>query len=215
MKKLRLFLLMLMTALLPLASYGQEPLTVNDGTGSNGFIPLYGRYCDYGNFTQFIIPASDLEAMSGGTISKMVFYTTSYYSSISWGNAEFNCYLAEVDNTVFSSTSFVDWTSLTVVSTGSLSISDNQMEVNVDEFSYGGGNLLIGFAQTTAGTYKYVEWNGVAQSANTALYKYNSSSPFSATLPATGSSQQFLPKVTFTYTAGTPSACPSASCCLL
>ena len=198
---------MLMTALLPLASYGQEPLTVNDGTGSNGYIPLYGSYCDYGNFTQFIIPASDLAAMSGSTITKMVFYTTSYYSNISWGNAEFNCYLAEVDNTVFSSTSFVDWTSLTVVSTGSLSISDNQMEVNVDEFSYGGGNLLIGFAQTTAGTYKYVEWNGVAQSANTALYKYNSSSPFSATLPATGSSQQFLPKVTFTYTAGTPSAC--------
>ena len=207
MKKIRLFLLMLMTALLPLASFGQEPLTVNDGTGSNGYIPLYGSYCDNGNFTQFIIPASDLAAMSGSTISKMVFYTTSDYSSISWGNAEFNCYLAEVDNTVFSSTSFVDWTSLTVVSTGSLSISDNQMEVNVEEFTYGGGNLLIGFAQTTAGTYKYVTWVGVSQSANTALYKYNYSS-FSATLPATGSSQQFLPKVTFTYTAGTPSACP-------
>ena len=201
MKKIRLFLLLLMAAMLPLAMFGQEPLIVNDGIDENQYIPVYGYYCDYGNKTQCIIPATSLEDMVGGEISQMVFETTSSYANIEWGDARFNVYLAEVENTVFeSSSSVVAWEDLNLVYTGSLSIENNLMTVSFDNnFTYEGGNLLIGFNQINNGDDVRIYWKGITQTTNTALYQYGSSNSSALT--------QFLPKVTFTYTSGTPASC--------
>ena len=205
MKKIvSLFILMVITVSV---SSGQETLTVNDGTETSVYVPLYGSYCDYGTRSQFIIPGADLEAMVGGSLTKMVFYSSS--STVSWGDVRFYVYLEEVENTVFATTTFEDWASLTKVYTGTLSVSGSQMEVNFDEeFVYQGGNLLIGFEEYETGDYgRSLWWYGVNQTGNTALYQTATSS----TLLSWSDyrySVQFLPKVTFTYyTEGTLPAC--------
>ena len=99
MKKLRLTLLLLMTALLPLATFGQEPLTINDETtnsATNVYVPIHGSYCDYGNRSQFIIPAEKLEDMAGGTITKLTFYASGNTTSATFSGTVFLVYLSEV-----------------------------------------------------------------------------------------------------------------------
>ena len=201
MKKLRLFLLMLMTALLPLASYGQDPLTVNDGTATNNYVPFYGFYTDHYVQGEFILPASQLSDMANGTIESMTFYPT-----YSLTTNTFDVYIAEVPEVTFSSTSFYGITAGEVVYNGSLTLSstDGMTITFTSPYQYNGGNLLIGFSKSIDGgscssstcPFKGVSATGASISAN----------GFSSL--GTPSQQDFLPKVTFTYTAGTPSACP-------
>ena len=198
MKKLRLFLLMLMTALLPLASFGQT-LTVNDGTATSRYVPIDGYNVDGTNIkVEYIIPSSDLSAMNGKVINKMTFYLSTV-GSRSWGNATFRVFMKEVEATTISS--FTGYSDATTVYTGSLDCTQSEMQVPfTDEYLYNGGNLLIGFYIITSGSYTGT---------------YDDYSPYYAGKDATGASiytsyssatqQNFLPKSTFTYY--TPSAC--------
>ena len=78
MKKLRLFIMMLMAAMLPLAVHAQSTLTVNDGTATNSNVPIYGLYVDSYLKCEYVIPASALEDMgAGASISSMTFYLSS------------------------------------------------------------------------------------------------------------------------------------------
>jgi hypothetical protein len=55
----------------------QENLTVNDGTTTDEYVPVYGYYVDtQGTTSEFIIPANTegMSGMVGGTISKVTFY---------------------------------------------------------------------------------------------------------------------------------------------
>ena len=171
-------------------------ITVNDGTGTMDYVPFYGYYCDMGAHSQFIIPATDLAAMQWGTINKLTFYSST--TSASWGNAVFDVYFSIVDGTTFESSTLLNWASLdTKVYTGSVSVSDNKMEITISPFYYMGGNLLIGFNETTNGSDTRATWLGVSTTENTAIYKYSSSTGY----------QQKLPKVTFAYTPGEEPSC--------
>lgn len=174
-------------------------LTVNDGTTSNDYVPIYGLWTDNITMSQFIIPASKLESLQWDTINQMTFYSGNL--SVSWGAARFEIYMAEVDATTISA--LEDWSTLTKVkNAGSLSISGNRMVVTLDNpFAYNDGNLLIGFKQTVSGSYSSCSWYGV--SATGASY---------AGYGTTLSQRNFLPKVTFDYALGEEPACirPSA-----
>lgn len=173
-----------------------KDLTVNDGTVTNSYVPVYGMYVDDLTRSQFILPASTLESIADRKITKLVFHSNS--ESIDWGKASFEVYVSEVDNETFANANLVDWSSMTKVYEGALSISNNQMVVEFnDEYEYGGGNLLIGFNQTVEGTYKTSNWYGVGASGSS-LGGYGSSV----------SQQNFLPKVTITSLPGSSVPAP-------
>lgn len=192
-----------MVAMLPTAMFGQQTLTVNDGTSTSNYVPFYGYYLDCYVQGEFIVPASQLESMAYGTIESMKFYPN--YTVSTTGTVQ--VYIAEVSEETFSSNTFYGSAAGVVVHNGSLSISSTDgMTISFSSpYQYMGGNLLIGFYKSVSGgscsgtscPFYGVNATGASISANN--YSSPSFSP---------SQQNFLPKVTFTYTAGTPSACP-------
>ena len=201
MKKILLFLLtvlMLGFAAAPLSA--QEFLTVHDGTATNGNVPVHGLWADAYLKAEFVIPAEELLEMSGGEIIGMTFYASQ--SSLSWGNANFQVFMTEVDATVLSAFTGID--NATIVYEGSLSIANNQMAVTLSSpYTYNGGNLLIGVYNTSGGTYASSTWYG--ETANGASIQGYNSSSLSSVSP---SQQNFLPKTTFTYIPGDISCHP-------
>ncbi len=172
-------------------------LTVNDGTATNSYVPIYGTWVDDHIHSQFIIPASTLEPITFGTIDSLVFYATQ--SSVSWGSASFNVYLTETGATTVSN--LLNVADMTQVYSGSLSIENNKMVVafgSTSNYQYMGGNLLIAFEEPTSGSYVASTWYGVDAT--------------SASLGGYGSSiyqQDFLPKTTIYFTPGdTPDCLP-------
>ena len=162
--------------------------TVNDGTITNYMVPIYGGGITIMSQSQFVLPASILTNMNGKNISKMTFYCAA--DNVTWGAAEFDVCFKEVDYTSIPSET-QDWTGMTTVYSGSLSVSDGLMTIVFDNlYTYQGGNLLIGVKQTVAGTNSSCYWYGVSTSSNTAVggfygtYFYDYS---------------FLPKLTFAY----------------
>lgn len=159
--------------------------TVNDGSGSNGYVPFYGSYADTdGTMSQFITPSSSLTAIQNRQITKLTFYGT---ASLDFGTAKFKVYMKETDATSFANTTF-DWTGMDEVTNASVSTdSEGKMVIELESpFDYSDGNLMIGFKISATGDWKSTTWTGV--SSGSAIYSYNGSS----------SSVSFLPKMTIT-----------------
>ena len=168
-------------------------LTVNDGTTTNGYVPIYGYWCDNFTKSQFIIPASNLTAMQFGIINKLTFYASD--ANVDWGDAEFDVYVTETSETTLSA--LADYTTMTQVYAGSLSIIGNKMEVTFsNSYLYMGGNLMIGFLQTVEGDYESCSWYGVT-AAGASMGGYNSSI----------TQQNFLPKTTIAFIPGEEPTC--------
>ena len=173
-------------------------LTLNDGTTTNNYVPIYGTYVDEGTRSQFIIPEADLEELEWDSIKGLTFYASQ--SSVDWGAAQFEIYLAEAPETTISEEA--DWTAMTLVkNAGALSIVDNKMVVTFDSaYQYQGGNLMIGFYQTVNGTYKAASWYGVK--ANGASFGgYGQGGNYAQ--------RNFLPKMMIDYVPGVAPACPN------
>jgi hypothetical protein len=164
-------------------------VTVYDGTATNAYLPVYGYYADSkGGISEFIIPSSDLAALNGSTIEKMVFYLSTP-ATASWGSASFNVYLEEVAGSNYDDSSASQLTDgKTLVYAGALDGTGSTMEVSFsNSYSYGGGNLLVAIEVGTAGTYKAATFSGTTTSSNAGRYKYGSSS----------GRAKFIPKTTF------------------
>ena len=182
-------LTLLFVALFSLTGARAESLTVYDGTTTNEYVPV--RMTRLNNTTsgqsQFVIPSDQLQSMIDGTISVMTFYANN--QNINWGSPEFDVYLSEISESSISA--LKDWSTLTKVYSGSISISSGNMVINLDTpYKYMGGNLLVGFNQTKTGTnVNNRKWYGQTVS-NASVSSGNS-----------GVSQRnFIPKTTFTYT---------------
>ncbi len=172
-------------------------ITVNDGTSTNNYVPIYGMYVDEGIKSQFIIPANDLNAMQYGTINSLTFYSSN--ANVNWGAASFEVYMTETSETTVNSLATVS--NMTQVYTGSLSIVNNVMEFTLTTpYQYMGGNLLIAFEQPTTGTWSSCTWYGVS-ATGASQGGYGSSV----------SQRNFLPKTTFAYTPGEAPSCPTVS----
>ena len=173
-------------------------LTVNDGTMTNYYVPIYGSYVDEGTRSQFIIPEADLEELEWDSIKSLTFYASQ--DTVIWSGARFEIYLAEAPETTISEE--VDWTAMTLVKhADSLSIADHKMVVTFDSaYQYQGGNLMIGFYQTVNGTYNAASWYGVkANGASMGGYGFGNNY----------TQRNFLPKMMIDYVPGVAPACPN------
>ena len=191
MKK-KVFSLMMMLLLAFTGFVRADELTVNDGTTTNGFVPVYGFYADAYLKCEFVQPAADLAAVNGGTINSLTFFASD--SNVSWGNANFQVFVTEVADASISAFAGPG----TVVYTGALSIANGQMVVNFPTpYTYNGGNLLVGVYNTVTGSYVSCSWYGVsATGASVQGYSYSSLTDITA------SQRNFLPKMKIDYTAG-------------
>ena len=188
----------------PWAANAQETsFTVCNGGNTNSYVPIYSLYADYGTRSQFIFPADLLEDMVGGTIQNITFYNGT--ASINY-NQEFTVYMLEVDYTTFASTALVDWNSMTEVFQGTLTVSDNEMSIELQNpYPYQGEYLMIGIQVTTWGTTcPSASWQGENQTGRTGLYNNANGSH---TWGTTVGGVNFLPKTTFTYTSGSGPTC--------
>lgn len=190
LKKINSFLILL-TALLCFGAgnaWGEE-LTVADGGSTNATLPIYGYNCDAAQHNQFIIPASELEEMQGGTITALKFYPTSAVTSWS-GNKKVpsvTISLAEVSAADLSSG--LNSETCTQVWSGNADLSTGEWIIEFESgtsFVYGNNNLLVDIVTVAAG-WKDVNFSG--QSSTNAGYS-------SANYPTKTS---FIPKTTFTY----------------
>lgn len=203
--KAKRILLALLLAVLAVGTWADE-LTVYDGTETNYYIPFYGYNAGNGVRSQYIIPADELEDMNGCDITKLTFYTST--AGTTNFDEEFTVYLKEVNYTTFASSTLEDWGSMTDVYTGTITVSNNQMVINLDSpYSYNGGNLMIGFQVTTWGTTNvFVSWYGVTKSSwpYPTVYNRADSEHVWGSVIATG----FTPKTTFTYETSSGSTLP-------
>ena len=202
MKKITLLLLLVLMGT-GMGVYAQAPeivngkLTVYDGIATNRSIPYYGYYADNYCRSQYIIPKEDLVNMNGKTI-----YGLKYYLSTSvvkdWATTV-DVYLEEVSYTQFSVLAFE--TKSHIGYTGAilrkLSTLTGLAELTVtfdSPITYAGGNLLIGFDNTTKGTYDDSFFYGTGLAYDAAIYGYSNTALDAI---STIKSQQFIPKTTF------------------
>lgn len=170
-------------------------LTVNDAADLSNYVPLFGSQVSGTINSQFIIPSNALSSLENATVNKLVFHSN--YTSRDFGAATFDVCMKEVDETTFSSTT-MDWSDTTRVYYGSVSVSGSQMEISFNKpFTYHGGELMVGFAQTNPGSASSTYWYGTTTTTNTALLNANGNA----------SMVKFLPKTTIYYTPGTAPTC--------
>ena len=170
--------------------------TVNDGTATNKFVPVYGYYADDAQRSEFIIPATSLEILSGCTITSMKFYANYNQDFTSIGT--FQVYLREVNETTFSNTDFYTAEGATTVYSGTVTVSTTDgMTISMNNgYEYGGGNLLIGFSKEN-------ETNDNYSSQNDAFYGVTANGASISSYSSNSAAQRdFLPKVTFGYLQG-------------
>ncbi len=166
-------------------------LEVNQGTNTNSYVPVYGNQVQNITQSQFIIPSTTLSNIAGCVISKLTFHYSNNLASIDWGDAEFEVYVKEVDETAFADNATFNWDGLIKVYTGKLSPSNKTMEVEFDDpYEYHGGNLKIGVKQTKSGSKKSCSWLGISTDYISSLGGYNTY----VYRP------KFLPWTTITYT---------------
>ncbi|MBR5171280.1 MAG: choice-of-anchor J domain-containing protein, partial [Muribaculaceae bacterium] len=191
MKK-KVFSLMMMLLLAFTGFVRADELTVNDGTAYSGYLPIYGLYVDtQGCNAEYVIPAADLTAMNGGEISGLTYYLNTPASAAWTGTIQ--VYMTEVEETTVSG--LVGPDDCTLVYTGTLDASGSTMEVTFDDnYTYNGGNLLIGMYVSVAGNYKSAYFYGV--DADAAGYLHYGSSSYQNLVV------NFMPKTTFAYTPG-------------
>ena len=194
MKK-KVFSLMMMLLLAVTGIVRADELTVNDGSTTNSYVPVYGFYADAYLKCEYVVPAEALADMVGADISQMTYYAATPASD-SWGVASFQVFMKEVDITTISAFQGMD--GATMVYEGPLDGTQATMEIAFSEpYHYSGGNLLVGIYNTVKGTYKSISWSGEAvDGASYQGYSYTSLEAVS------GYQRNFLPKTTFTYAGG-------------
>jgi hypothetical protein len=121
---------------------------------TNDVVPVYGYWADSYSRSQFVIAEADLADMAGCDVSAMTFYSTT--SSANWGNASFDVYLKQVQESTISS--LKDWNTLDKVYSGNLSIVGNKMVITFAEpYYYEGGNLLVGIINRRLAAQPFVD----------------------------------------------------------
>ena len=135
-------------------------LTIYNGTHENFLAPINGNRASDITYSQLIIPSSEISSIQGRQITKLTFYAKE--ENVNWGSAKFEVYLKETSLAAFPGSNYeLESWGTNVYSSGSLSVSNNKMEIILDTpFNYSSGNLLIGIKQTVAGTGNTATWYG-------------------------------------------------------
>jgi hypothetical protein len=181
-----------------------DELTVYDGTDQNMNIPMPVNDFNQYTRTQYVIPASDLTDMADGTITGISLYTT--INSMPYTTAAtVDVYLKEVNTTTISS--FVDKATATTVYQGQIEFvkegTGGMATITfANPYQYNGGNLLIGFENTTKPEGEYISFYGTDVTWYSAVYRKADSVDELNDC----NQRKYIPKTTFNYTAfvGTP-----------
>ncbi len=183
------------TFVLPLSATVTDPvyeITVNDGTSTSNYIPLYSFYWDEGTRAQTIYNKADLAELAGKEITSVTYYPTANIdlalngeATLSMGNTELNYFYGNEE--FLPVTACGTWTPQT----------DGSFTITFDTpYLYTGEeNLVVDFNVTTPGSsYASGSFYGVTYSTS------DSEKTFSmyqnSTYPYTSS---FVPKTTFGY----------------
>ena len=170
MKRKSLLFLLLMAVFAPWAAVAQETLTVYDqgDLNANTYVPTYGNWADAYTKCEFVMNAEDetydLSEMAGGTITKIKFYVTTVGSGGSgWEGNTFQIFMKEISETTISAWQGIE--GATIVYEGSLDTptANNEYEIEfTTPYEYNGGNLLVGFYNTTSVSsgYKNATFSG-------------------------------------------------------
>ena len=167
-----------------------ETLTVYDNTNTSNNVPIYGFYVDECLKCEYIVPATELEAMTGGTITNLKWYQN---GSKTWSSTHFMIFIKEVNNTTLSA--YTGYTDATIVYQGTISGSSAEVSIVFDTpYIYQGGNLLIGVYNTEGGSYNSCSFYGKSNMTGSCVQGNGS------TLNGVSTNQRnFIPKTTFTY----------------
>ena len=171
MKKIQLFLLLLMAAMLPLATQAQETVEIGDSTGNTYYVPFNSLY-NY-SFTEQVYLAS--EVGMAGTISTISFHLATANSTEIVHDIVI--YMKEVERTSFASSSdFEAVTTGDIVYDGQWTIPANYtgwLTIELDNpFEYDGtSNLMIAMHEYTSGySSRYFTYTNVS---NTCVQLYS------------------------------------------
>ena len=195
-KKLLLSLILwVMAAFVP--AMAQNTLTVYEGENFNGYVPVEGYWADSYLKSEFVIPAADLAAMNGCTITELTWYLSTKPTKSWAGN--YQIFMKEVEETTLSD--FTGSEDASIVYEGVLDASGENFVIEFGTpYVYNGGNLLIGVYNTVRGAYSSCSFYGLTvEGASVQGHSSTSLDVISAT------QRNFIPKTTFAYSpAGTP-----------
>ena len=189
-----------------------DELTVFDGTGTSAYFPVYGNYSDYFQHVQIIYSESELESMLGAQISSMTFYLKSSAAG-AWTDATFQISLGVTDDANFGDNGYqLGFKSVetTEVYSGALDGTQSTMVIEfASPFTYTGGNLFFELKSLTkSSTWKEATFYGTSYGYSGPIYSvegHNSDSYEG--IGNTNNQGRFVPKTTFTFTAGSSSVC--------
>ncbi|MBR3488329.1 MAG: fibronectin type III domain-containing protein [Bacteroidales bacterium] len=217
MKK-TLFFLFLISLFAPWATWGQSTehtlALYADETVINQKVPIPTTDCPtYWTKTEFVYPAEDLQEMQYRNITQITFYAAPVNLNL-YNSSSFAIYMVEVPNATFSEFDTLPYgRSVSVYGNTSFITEDGVGRLTFtfgDGYEYQGGNLLIGCYNTSNGYYGpqwyYYGKEAPGASISDRLHKAYSSTYYYATFD-NPVQQNFLPRITFTYT-GSPHACP-------
>ena len=172
-------------------------LTLYKGaTDATSNIPINGSYSNYYTKNESLFPATQVAGMDGASISAITFYAKEVYNGTLDGTCQ--VFVKEVDYDVLNA--YEGTEGATIVYEGQLPMPTLSLDGYTipfsQEYTYHGGNLLIGIYNITPGSStKQVNWYGVYTSQYASANGYNS-----ASLESVGcSTSKWLPKTTFTY----------------
>ena len=181
-------------------------VTVADDTKTDEHIPYYGFYADgSGVHVQAIYPSTLLNDLADGNITALKFYSSA--TSINWSDVEVTISLNNVDASTLPYTSYRCYFNtedgLTEVYSGKFTFSNGAFSINFQTpFTYEGGkNLLLDIkVKKASSSYAHTYFYGISRTEASCWTTTSGSS--------TGSSANFLPKTTFTYSVTGSNTCP-------
>ena len=147
-------LLTLFAVLASFTGVRAETLTLYDGSETSTEIPANVFYFDEYTKSQFVIPAADLTALGTTPIRALTFYSSNLTAEYTTGSLV-DVFLKEVEDATISD--FVEKSG--IVYSGTLSFSE-EGELTIEfetPYNYSGGNLLVGFENTTADSFKNIK----------------------------------------------------------
>lgn len=186
--------------------FADELTVAEDGTSTDEHIPYYGFYADgAGVHVQTIYPSTLLGELAGGNITSLKFYSSS--NSINWSDLEVTISLNNVTASTLPYSSYRCYfnteSGSTIVYNGKFAFNNGTFSVALSNiFTYEEGkNLLLDVkVKTKSSSYAHTYFYGISRTEASCWTTTSGSS--------TGSSANFLPKTTFTYSVTGSNTCP-------
>ena len=190
-KVLFLMVSMLLLSAVTARGAGRMPFTVFDGTTTNEYVPIYGWYCEEYLKCEYLIPAAELASLAGKNLYSVKWYLSTPAPD-TWGDASFQVFIKEVEESSLSS--YLGLDGATIVYEGSLDGTQSEIEIEFSTpYAYQGGNLLVGVYNVVKGSYKRCSFYGVEASSGACISGSNGNSLEGVSI----NDRKFLPKTTF------------------